>query len=430
MTKRIVDTGNTTERIDPDIVAAAIGAIKIGDSIKAAAHRQVGVHPMKSILISAGPVYGSLDPNKIVSNRSRGIWALKFAEYLREFRQDWGNVDVQVILLVPDILFSKEQVLDLTMQGIKVIQHKGYHDYRAKCLELAPMVNAFVSAAAVVNWIPAGPYPLPSKMETHGYKEGDVIQVPFMLAPRVITEMKRENPKLTVIGCKLLTGATQEALIDAAYEGVLIPARCNVVVANDLSKLKSKYLVYPDRSVVEYQVNDTDFYRALLDVLLDEHYQTWGAGRGATEEERKGIEKACKKFDSLVDKYRDGFVPVAGGRVFGSLAVQVPGLEWIWLCSPREKGAQFTSKDAVLVYGVDYDGKKVFAEGEKKATLNAPLLIRTGSLHMAGAVLHLHEQLPGVPTVPYAPPGTARDNNREIPGPVFNIKGHGFIKCL
>lgn len=46
------------------------------------------------------------------------------------------------------------------------------------------------------------------------------------------------------------------------------------------------------------------------------------------------------------------------------------------------------------------------------------------------AMLHLHEQLPGVPTVPYAPPGTVRDNEREIPGPVFNIEGHGFIACL
>jgi hypothetical protein len=73
--------------------------------------------------------------------------------------------------------------------------------------------------------------------------------------------------------------------------------------------------------------------------------------------------------------------------------------------------------------------------GEKKrATLNAPLLIRTGRSHTKDGrrmpVLHLHRPLADVPTVPYGPPGTVRDNNREIPGPVFNVKGHGFVKVL
>ena len=45
-------------------------------------------------------------------------------------------------------------------------------------------------------------------------------------------------------------------------------------------------------------------------------------------------------------------------------------------------------------------------------------------------ILHLHEQLEGVPTLPYGPPGTDRDNLRDIPAPAFNIEGHGFIACL
>ena len=32
--------------------------------------------------------------------------------------------------------------------------------------------------------------------------------------------------------------------------------------------------------------------------------------------------------------------------------------------------------------------------------------------------------------MPYAPPGTVRDNERPILGPVFNIELHGFIACL
>ncbi len=76
--------------------------------------------------------------------------------------------------------------------------------------------------------------------------------------------------------------------------------------------------------------------------------------------------------------------------------------------------------------------------------MNAPLLIRFAQ-HVLKArqhgmmyggkepvVLHLHEQLPGVPTLPYGPPGTDRDNLRVLPDGVraFNIQGHGFVACL
>ena len=51
-------------------------------------------------------------------------------------------------------------------------------------------------------------------------------------------------------------------------------------------------------------------------------------------------------------------------------------------------------------------------------------------LPIPDVVLHLHEQLPDVPTYKYTPPGTWRDNDRDITSPVFNIEHHGFIACL
>jgi len=134
-------------------------------------------------------------------------------------------------------------------------------------------------------------------------------------------------------------------------------------------------------------------------------------------------------FDAIVAKYRDRFVHENGDgaqRVFGSVCVPTV---FGWVVSPREKGEAFTSEDAVLVTDVcDY---KVYVTGPNKATLNAPLLVRMCQGYPnAKAILHLHEQLPNVPTVPFASPGSVLDNDREIPGPVFNIDGHGFIACL
>jgi len=114
-----------------------------------------------------------------------------------------------------------------------------------------------------------------------------------------------------------------------------------------------------------------------------------------------------------------------------------------YLTTPRVKDGSFTSADAVYLAPWLKTKERIVQVGKgAKATMNAPLLMRVAQWARQHAqegscfavrepvVLHLHEQLPGVPTVPYAPPGTDRDNLRDIPGPVFNIEGHGFIACL
>lgn len=373
----------------------------------------------KRVLITAGGVYGPLDDNKLVGNRVRGIWAARFADHL-------ADEGYEVTFLVPDV--NTPTPPGPPHDNLRVVVHKGYWDYSQKCQELAATHDAAVMAAAVVNWIPASP--VKGKMATKGYNEGDVINIPFVLAPYVIRRMKAINPKLTLIGCKMLIGSTQDELIEAAY-GVLLASKCNVVVANDMANgLKLKQLVYQDRTVVNYDNDFGGFFRAMQESIDDEHYRTDSKYLLHSSVYHKEV------FDRIIDQYRERFVPrqAASDKVFGAVAVRVGGMDIShdyvesYLVSPREKGTLFTSEDAVSVDGV-LDG--VVRTDGKKATLNAPLLIRVLQKYpKATAVLHLHEQLPGVPTVPYAPPGTYRDGERTIPGPVFNIEGHGFIACL
>lgn len=397
---------------------------------------------MKRVLITAGPVYGKLDDNKIVSNRSRGDWALAFARYLLGF-QSSSEPEYHVTLLVPKTI-SKKIILEITEirdgegqpDNLTVIYHDGYDDYRDQCYTLAKTHDAAVMAAAVVNWIPAEP--VKGKMATEGYKPGDRINIPFYLAPRVIDEMRKINPNLVLIGCKLLSGASKAALIDAAYH-VLINAKCHAVIANDLSYLRQKHIVMPDRSVHTLDNDFVQMYRDLQGIIDDAHYQTRWTQVGSffeppireNRENRQALADAWDTFDRLVSQYRHRFTPDGDGRVFGSLAVRIIGD--YWLVSPREKGQAFNVHDAAIVLDVEHAKRTVWinlTDPKKKATLNAPLLIRVGNQYKADVVLHLHEQLLGGPTVPYAPPGTERDNNREIPGRQFNIEGHGFIACL
>jgi len=64
----------------------------------------------------------------------------------------------------------------------------------------------------------------------------------------------------------------------------------------------------------------------------------------------------------------------------------------------------------------------------KKATLNAPLLVRVLRSSNAAVVVHLHDTMDtGWPVYPYAPPGTVRDNNRSFDTESFNIAHHGCV---
>jgi hypothetical protein len=394
----------------------------------------------KRILITAGPVYGKLDDNKLVSNRSRGLWATEFAKWLlrHEHRDEY-----QPILLVPDIMEFGKQLDGGLRDGlrgqIEIRIHSGYDDYRRLCHELAPEVDAAIMAAAVVNWIPETPFP--GKMPTDG---PDRQLVPFILAPRVINEMKALNPTLTLIGCKLLFSADYDQLIDAAYH-VILNARCNAVIANDARLgLKRKFVVHQDRTVALFHEDFEGFYNHLHKLIDDVHYRTQEIEEplDLKPEHHRGYVQAGNRFDHLCELFRSAFVPRLDGVptdnafVFGAVAVRTP--DGRYLVSPREKGSMFSSKDAVLVDSVV---DRVVYTQEGKASLNAPLLIRhLDAYPNAYGVVHYHGDWDGweklgclgvsaqaEPVVDYAPPGTVRDNGRAIPGPSYKITGHGWI---
>lgn len=379
----------------------------------------------KKVLVTSGTVYGPLDDNKLVGNRVRGIWATKFAHWLVKRGHE-------VTLLVADT--QRDQVAPV--QGVdtqlNIRTHRGFWDYRDMCLTNAHLLDAAVMAAAVVNWIPAKPFK--GKMPTHGTPGETIMDVPFILAPRVIDGMRVENPKLTLIGCKMTIDAPRDTMIDAAYK-TLVDAKCHAVVANDMSGLRAKTVLYPDRAQFDFDIGAEEgenFYRHLEAIILDEHFKTVACGPCWVTEKHE-YEHARALFDRFVDRYRERFIAKGtGDRVFGALAVRMYGNGA--LCSPREKGKLFSSLDAVDVAPIasdDITNRTITTVNGHKATMNAFLLLRhLEQFPSATAVLHLHEQLPDVPTVPYAPPGTVRDNLREIVAPAYNIEGHGCITIL
>jgi hypothetical protein len=406
----------------------------------------------KRILITAGAVYGRLDDNKIVSNRSRGIWAAHLARVLA----DRGH---QVVFLMPKVgMELPSEFKDILNSNLMTVwRHDGFDEYQDICIKLASQVDVAVMAAAVVNWIPKEPFK--GKMPTKGV--GEEMSITFRLAPRVLDKMKYENKKLMLIGCKMVVDEPHESMIKLAYS-TLHSAKCSVVVANDLKNLKRKYLVYPDATEHEYTLvaEDTcggdrdEFTTELVRTIEDRYYKTEIArfhnpgvdkdycaffdpdsfvDDADTIKDFSELERAEIVFNTIVEKYRSKFTSRLDDpdKVFGSLAVRV-GKTKTFLVSPRAKYRNFRANDAVQVHKVDTTKLRVYTDNGRKATLNAPLLIRMLDMNPdAVAVLHLHTYLNQGTVVSYAPPGTERDNNRDLVRcDLFNIEDHGFVSIL
>jgi hypothetical protein len=340
---------------------------------------------MGKFLVTAGPVFAKLDDNKIFTNRARGLWAKSFHNHLK-------SLGHEVVLA---------ENLDI-------------ESYKNFVLNQVPTLNGAVMAAAVINYMPEVIFN--GKMPT----DLDHVNVKLVRTPYVIDEIRKINPKLCVIGCKLTSQETPESTIEKAQH-LIERSRASAVVANDLSNLKTKFLVFPDGAVLTFENAFDQLFNALTEILTDVHFTTI-----------QGVLHRNPNFESeilinkFLDKFRHRFLK--NNKVFGSIAIRVPTQPNFFLMTPRKKTIDILSSNCVLVH-VNHQKRTIYTD-TGKATMNAPLLASVLSEHPnAIAALHLHEFLPNVNTLPYAPPGTLRDTFRNT-SPPFNIASHGFIAFL
>lgn len=73
--------------------------------------------------------------------------------------------------------------------------------------------------------------------------------------PKVIASIKRQSPETILVGFKLLSGVTQEELIDTGYQ-LLLKNKCDYVLANDTDTVyhgnHTGYLISPDHTYETY----------------------------------------------------------------------------------------------------------------------------------------------------------------------------------
>jgi hypothetical protein len=339
----------------------------------------------KKILITSGPVYGHLDDNKIFSNMAKGKWALRFADFLKEK----GHLVVS-------------------------LHNMEWKAYQEACIQAAKTVDAAVMAAAVVNYVPEKTFD--GKMPT----DLDEVSVKLVRTPYIIDEIRRVNPKCKLIGCKLTSREGSKSTIIKAQQ-LMDRSRAHAVIANDKSDLKLKMLCFPDGAVLRFDSDFDSLYSHLEAMINDVHFHTMVA---EPVEPDRNAHSFMKK---LLARYAWMFERKWAGKskLFGSIAVRHEGN--LMLTTPRVKKPGLSVEECPAVSVSD---DFVVTHGGK-ATMNAPLLWYTLWNHPeAAGVVHVHEFLGGVESVPYAPAGTFRDSFRKNYPTKFNIDGHGFVACV
>jgi len=356
------------------------------------------------ILMTGGPVYGYLDSVKIITNKFKGGRIARLADRIC----DMGH---EVYYLC-----SKESTKPECVSAI--ITYDGFEEYKEKVLSMAPKFDAIVLGAAVANLIPNSPW-RHTKFPSHNYKEGDKINIEFVVAPRVINAVKKVSPNTTLIGFKLLTNVAYEELIEAAYK-TLIESNANFVIANDSANLDSKFIVTKEKSVITLHEDELPQFINLA--VKDRHYKTILRNGYSGD-----LDFRPAKYDDLCAHYceelKSGF-DIKRNMLFGCVAIRT-GKGFV--ISSRGKENMLSTS---YVENVDHDKLELTACGTKKASLNAPLIDHIFKMVPAAqAVVHYH-RASDLKTLPYAFPGTVRDSLRYMNGKSFCIENHGTFLLL
>lgn len=358
---------------------------------------------MKKVLITGGPVHAHLDAVKIITNEFEGGLMVDLAEKLAEMK------DIEVTYLC-----KKKNSAKPKNPNIIQIYHDGFNHYREIVKSYAPFMDTVILGAAVANLIPENPWK--GKFPSHNYKEGDIIPINFMITPRVINEVKLANPKVNLFGFKLLSNVEREYLIDVAYD-TLLESKANAIIANDKSNLLQKYIVTKEKGV--HPVNQEELALWLYEAINDEYYHT--------KKQSDTYFQPPQELKDIIRKWNHRFVVTNNGYFFGTVAVRGSN-GGFWTTHRGKKEIE----DFVEVLWVNHVEKTVVINGNKKATLNAPLLDRifkgNPDVH---SIVHFHgfyNELDGANyMLPYAPPGTVRDTMRELEKieSSFHINEHG-----
>jgi len=217
-------TGNITKLkawgitfIDPRL-EEGIAKIASNDVIVLTVQRVLGSGGFagKRILITSGATAESIDPIRILTNRSSGKTGVELA--LEAYRR---GAEVTIVHRNrPDILHDVPDINEIFVESAQQMTD-------AVLCELDKGYDALISAAAISD------YTLDAAADK--IRSGEKLSLTFRPTRKLIKEARAAHPDLVIAGFKAETGVTPDELLRRAQD-TLHGSELDIIVANEVSK--------------------------------------------------------------------------------------------------------------------------------------------------------------------------------------------------
>ena len=273
------------------------------------------------IVITAGGTVEPIDSVRSIRNSSSGTLGAKIAGEMRERFPDSEIIYVASRFAVrPEVEHTwveTSSVMDvkdklekiLTTQKVDIVIHSmAVADYYVDGMEFPD--GRFYSASELKD----------GKMSS----DEEEMKVVLKKAPKLISLIKQWQPFVYLVGFKLLTDVTEERLFQVGFD-LLRKNRCNLVVANDLKKIREGnhegMFIFPEKKFGK-AVGKEQIAKDLSYLIAKRAYCKHSQSIALSDESNIRmtlLEEMKSVGDSL---YQKGLLPDVEGGTYGNLSVR------------------------------------------------------------------------------------------------------------
>lgn len=280
----------------------------------------------KNFLVTAGGMRQPIDDVRAITNSSRGALGVKVVEQILAQAASLGTI---FFVHGPGCALPAEHPQVTCLQVSDVT---GLLDTVTALLE-GQAIHYVVHAMAVADYMPvgvltadqvAGGGELPATPRKVS-SDHDELYVKLVRTPKVVDHIKRTSPRSFLVAFKLLSGASDQELHDAAF-ALLRRTRAGMVIANDLQQIRSgqphrALLVLPEKHTDVITDGKDAIAARLVDVMLRRGETRYGKTVIDSRDVPPAADDALAGMRKTGALLADG-LPVVDGGTYGNLSVR------------------------------------------------------------------------------------------------------------
>ena len=208
----------------------------------------------KKVLVSAGATYEKIDEVRGITNRSSGKMGVEIAKEAFIRGADVTLIKGKMIADVPNIF--------------NIVDVESVEEMYDAVLEQVKNNDIFISAAAVSDFVP--------KVENKENKISSDAEITLKLekAPKIISEVKKINPEIFLVGFKAEYDSSREELVKSASKRVE-EFDIDLMVANDVAiegagfGFDENQVILIDEDIIDVSLSSKEIAAKIIDRIIE-----------------------------------------------------------------------------------------------------------------------------------------------------------------